>query len=202
MARRSKYKTLEDLDYSGTVKRFERTLDLHTDYLIDKFYDDGRHHFKNEDVSKVTDLDQFIDEMLFHAAGSGNLAIVKYLMEDYKVKPDPDFRHPTTAYTLSHCIRSGSGVDKSSFREVAIYLIDNGATPNIGDNSPLKAAKSSSIAMFAEESHFNSGKDQLKEHDIVVKRLLEEESVIQTIIDKNQEEFYPLIPDVIDLFIF
>lgn len=174
-----------DLKYNGTVKEFERSVkQLVINWSNRDNYDDP--------------YETIVNEMLFWAARAGNLPVVKLLMKEHNA--DPNFKRNGKSDVLSNCIQSGVGIPGiSSFRDVSIYLIDNGAIPNIDDNAPLKAAKKSSISMILGDGGYGNLKDK---HDKVVLRLLQEQSVIETIINKQQKEFYELIPEIVDVFMF
>lgn len=178
------YNDVYDLVYDETLKRFQTSVKFLT---------------KSFEKNNRGDPYQYVDNMLYWSASNGNLPVTKYLIEEKNA--DPNARRNGQTPVLVGCILNQKGTDESSFRDVAIYLMDNGAIPNIDENEPLKAAYNASIAMFAGKSSFGNSPPK-DEHDKVVKRLLSEKSVIETIIEKKQEEFYQYIPEIVDVFLF
>lgn len=192
MARR--LKILADLNYANDIKAFKaQVLRMETNWSKNGYNGDPYN-------------DVHVNEMFFRAASAGNENLVKYLYKEYSnyIILDKEFKSIPGQYkhTLSSCIYNGRGTQKNgSFRAVALYLLELGANPAINENEPLKAAKKSSIPMFAGESMF-AGEKIKETHDIVVEKLLTYSEVAETVLKYEQTEFYPYFKDVSDIFMF
>lgn len=187
-------KNLADLNYANDVKSFKSQVSR----METNWQKMGNNGDPYNDIS--------VNQMFFRAAGAGNLNIVKYLYNEFSqyIELDKEFKSIPGQFKhiLSNCIYNGRGTQKNgSFRAVALYLLELGANPSINENAPLKAAKKSSISMFAGESMFAIGK-VLDRHDVVVDKLLSYNTVAETVLKYEQEEFYQYFEDVSNIFMF
>lgn len=139
--------------------------------------------------SAGTDVYLGSGSMLTMACDAGNLKIVKYIMENYKIDPNVKSSH---GYPLPVAMRGGRGnQDEGSFRDVIIYLIDeHHADPSIDNNATLKAAKQNGLNMFkGDRVHYT---DNLREqHDSLIDYLLKDKRVISTAVKNDQTEWIP-----------
>lgn len=159
-----------------------------------------------EKIGNTGDPYDFVKDMFYHASTKGNFDITKYLWENYKDEIDLNYHYSsmsgTFKYILPQAIYNGNGTGKhGSFRQICLWLIENGADPAIGNNDALLAAKKSSIDMFSGENYFGH-KEARKEHDVVVLKLIQDQRVITKVFELKQEQFYYLFPEVEDMFIF
>lgn len=177
---------ISDLNYKSTLGRFKSSI---------KYLE------KNWNNSGIINDPILCDEMLFFAARAGNKDVVQFLVEEHNADPNTKRFIQIYTYALSNCIFYGNATKGGDFRDTAIYLMDNGADPSIGDNEPLHAAYESHITLIA-GTQLSINHKKLKKHDRVVERILKDQSVIKKILELKQEKFYFLIPEIKDIFLF
>jgi hypothetical protein len=159
-----------------------------------------------EKIGNTGDPYDFVKDMFWHAATKGNFDITKYLWENYKDQIDLNYHYSnmsgTFKYLLPQAIYNGNGTGRhGGFREICLFMLENGADPAIGNNDALLAAKKSSIDMFDGENYFGHSKGKVG-HDIVVQTLIKNQRVVEKVFELEQEQFYYLFPGVEGMFIF
>lgn len=147
--------------------------------------------------------------MWFRACAAGNMSLVKWLWDYHRsecdVNADRDGIPGSMKSVLAETIYGGRGPNDpkrtGNFREVAVFLIENGADPTRFNNEVLLVCKKGSIPMFDGEKMFSSDKPK-QGHDKVVWKLIRDQRVIERVFELKQEQFYYLFPGVEEMFIF